>query len=651
MAQTIPEMLKKGATAGERLLFRTLKDYLPEDYIVYYEPDIQGWRPDFVIIGPDLGLVVLEVKDYTRGTLDRVNPDQWRIQASSGEFLSVKSPIKQAREYAFRIANHLKRDVGLQDEEGKHRMQLKFPYGYGAVMTRLSQEQMEVDGLYTVMDPKLVLTRDEIDPNHERFSAILLRQKLHRMFTVSYTMTKRLNSLDIQRIRFHLFPEVRIGARVRKVSEQEQILLSLDDVETMDLHQESLAKQIGDKHRLIRGVAGSGKTLILASRACLLAKEHPDWKILVLCYNISLSRNIRQMIHSKVNQPASLFDFRREEESKPFNKDQELGNIQVYHFHEWLREELKLTEGEIPDIITASHGKQRSLPVYDAILIDEGQDFHPEWLALTSKVLNPKTQSYLIVEDRAQNIYSRKRSYRQDTGLDFRGRSRILTVNYRNTAPIVRFSWDFYKTHSSEKTMVEKTSVEEVEIIAPQSSLRQGPEPEVRRFGSLEEEMGFVGEKIKTLHREEGIPFSEMLILYRVRRFQKNETIGVIQNVLLEQGIPFVWFAKDKHTKRKFDPNERGVKISTIDSSKGLDFQVVFVVEVHRLPFPLEEDRSREVSLLYIAMTRAKKYLFITYSGDSEFTGYFDEVAQVSMKGENDDVFSKGNSTMPYPTR
>ena len=53
MAITVPETIRSSATTEERLLFRTLKTYLPEDYIVYYEPEIRGKRPDFVIIGPD----------------------------------------------------------------------------------------------------------------------------------------------------------------------------------------------------------------------------------------------------------------------------------------------------------------------------------------------------------------------------------------------------------------------------------------------------------------------------------------------------------------------------------------------------------------------------------------------------------------------
>ncbi|MBU5268249.1 NERD domain-containing protein [Virgibacillus proomii] len=65
MSITVPESIRSSATAGERILFNTLKEYLDDDYIIYYEPEINGKKPDFLIIGPYLGLLVLEVKDYT----------------------------------------------------------------------------------------------------------------------------------------------------------------------------------------------------------------------------------------------------------------------------------------------------------------------------------------------------------------------------------------------------------------------------------------------------------------------------------------------------------------------------------------------------------------------------------------------------------
>ncbi|MFC4075828.1 DEAD/DEAH box helicase [Salinithrix halophila] len=628
MAQMIPDRIRKSATAGEKRLFFTFQEYLPEEYLVYYEPDIGGRRPDFVVIGPDLGLVVLEVKDYTRKTLLSLNPDQWTLQTRDEETRTVRSPLKQARENAFRIADRLKKDADLVRTEGKHSLQLKFPYGYGVVMTRWSREAMVKGGLYTVLEPKWVLTGEEIDPEHEKFSAILLRKKLEGMFSVRFSFQERINRIDLQRIRYHLFPEVRIGGEARRVPYQEHILLTLDDLETMDLHQERLAKQIGDGHRLIRGVAGSGKTLILASRACLLAKENPGWRILVLCFNISLARWIHHMIDRKLNEPEILPNFNGGDEKE--HRKEEAPNIEVRHFHDWLSRDLGLSEGKIPAFLENPDQFSKKPTRYDAILIDEGQDFEPEWYTLASRMLNPETGSLLIVEDRAQSIYRRRRSYRQDTGLDFRGRSRILSVNYRNTAPIIRFAWDFYRAHVSVEEKG-KSSEGDVEIIVPQSTARTGPDPVVRRFRSSSEEMAFVAESIHRLRRQDGVSLSEIMILYRVRQFQGEKPVDAILEGLRKQGISYRWISENRQTKRDYDPGEPSVKVSTIQSGKGLDAEAVFLVDAHRMPLPGEEDPEREAALFYIALTRARRRLTITYSGDSFFTPYLDTLAKPNI--------------------
>ncbi len=86
--------------------------------------------------------------------------------------------------------------------------------------------------------------------------------------------------------------------------------------------------------------------------------------------------------------------------------------------------------------------------------------------------------------------------------------------------------------------------------------------------------------------------------------------------------------AESSETKHQYEKDDGKVKISTIDSSKGLDFQAVFIVNVDNMPFPLEEDKEREASLLYIAMTRAQNYLTVSYSNELEFTDYFDRVLE-----------------------
>ncbi|NWQ44620.1 AAA family ATPase [Bacillus sp. EB106-08-02-XG196] len=630
MAITIPETIRSSATAGERLFFRTLKTFLPDDYIVYFEPDIQGRRPDFVVIGPDLGIVVLEVKDYTRNTLFQINHDEWHIVTTSGDQAVIKSPMKQARDNMFHVVDTLKKDKNLIQLDGKYKFQLKFPYGHGVVFTRLYSKDFVQEGLYTVIEPNLCFTRDEIDPDKEGFSEEILMEKILNMFVVPFRLKESLSIEDINAIRYHLFPEVRISAEYKPpVPYQDQLLLSLHDIKTMDLHQENLAKQIGDKNRLIRGVAGSGKTIILASRAKMLSKQNPDWKILILCYNISLSNAIQQMIHHMLNEPEDLFDF------DPNAKSVQNENIIVRNFHSWLKNDLRIREQQLPDIIEKLERNEAILPTYDAVLIDEGQDFEADWLRLVSLLINADTQSLLLVEDRAQTIYQRKRSYLQDTGLSFKGRSKVLSINYRNTQQIVKFAWEFYRKHSMFKNKVVNRELEG-EIIAPQSTKRRGPEPGIVKAATFFEEMRIVARSIKKLHIEKKVPLEDILILYRVKRTHKYPIIDIIQRALKDEGVPYYWITESDVSKRSYAKDDGKVKISTIDSSKGLDFRAVFIVNVDSMPFPLEENKEREVSLLYIGMTRAKEYLCLSYSGESEFTLHLDSILEVRKQKKID---------------
>jgi hypothetical protein len=620
MAITVPETIRSTATAGERLLFRTLKIFLPDDYIVYFEPEIQGKRPDFVIIGPDLGIVVLEVKDYTKNTLFQINHEEWHIITTSGEQAVIKSPMKQARDNTFHVVDVLKRDKNLIQLDGKYKFNLKFPYGYGVVFTRMYSKDFIENGLYSVIEPNLCLTRDEIDPEKEQFSEEILMEKILNMFIVPFRLREPLSIEDINAIRYHLFPEVRISAEFKgRVPYQDQLLLSLHDIKTMDLHQENLAKQIGDKNRLIRGVAGSGKTIILASRAKMLSKQNPDWKILILCYNISLSNAIQQMINHMLNEPEDLFDFDTDVKSV---RNQ---NIVVRNFHSWLKNDLRIRETQLPEMIEKIEKKETILPTYDAILIDEGQDFEADWLKLVGLLISADTQSLLLVEDRAQTIYKRKRSYVQDIGLSFQGRSKVLSINYRNTRQIVKFAWDFYREHSIFKNKVVNRDLDG-EIIAPQSTKRNGPDTGIVKAANFFDEMRMVSRQIKKLNEERKVPLEEILILYRVKRTHKYPIIDIIKRSLAESSIPFYWITENDVSKRSFEKEDGKVKISTIDSSKGLDFQAVFIVNVDSMPFPLEDDREREVSLFYIGMTRAKEYLCLSYSGESEFTQYLDQI-------------------------
>jgi hypothetical protein len=602
MAQMVPETYRT-ATRGEMLVAAALRQ-LPEDYIVYHEPFIKNRRPDFVIIGPDLGFVVLEVKDYNKPALLAANKDEWVLQIN-GNIVKHVSPLMQARKYALELCNLLKQDSQLIVHEGPYQGNLRFPYGYGAVFTRLTQKDMVETQLYGIIPPELCLTRDDIDTDNPSFLADELLSKIQNMFPIKFASREILNNEQISLIRYHLFPEVRIGAT--RVAEpqvyEEQVLFSLRDVKVMDLHQENLAKAIGDKHRLLRGVAVSGKTLVLACRAKYLAQLNPDWRILVLCYNVSLAQSINQMIedidiHTKTP-------------------------IEVDNFHNWAYRTWGMRDDAlIEDLLTQIKNHDAPCPQYDAILIDEGQDFEPGWLRLIYAALNPDTHSFLLVEDRAQQIYYRK-ALSKELGISFQGRSKILTINYRNTEEIIKLGWDFYAHFSNGHNHRHKDDI--MEVIPPQSAHRHGPEPVIRRFVNFDREADFIASEIRRLHDNEGIPYSDIAVLYRVRKFRDNY-VDILRSAMASQQIAYYWVSESSTSKRRFRKKDDSVKISTVDSSKGLEFKVVFVCNVDNFPLALEEDIQRDVALLYIAITRAVERLYLTYSGKSVFTEYFEGV-------------------------
>lgn len=118
------------------------------------------------------------------------------------------------------------------------------------------------------------------------------------------------------------------------------------------------------------------------------------------------------------------------------------------------------------------------------------------------------------------------------------------------------------------------------------------------------------------------------MILYRVKKNYSTSYVDIILKQLSTTKIPFYWITESSSSKREYDSTDNSVKISTIDSAKGLDFRAVFIINIENLPFHLEENEEREVSLFYIGMTRALEWLFLTYSGESKFTKYLDQVSE-----------------------
>src|SRR5260370_5673333 len=92
---------------GERKVFVALRDHLPEDYLVYYDIPVDGRHPDFIIVGPDLGLVVLEGKDWRLKSILEVTADRGRPRQTQCE-LEVWNPARPVGHFPRRHVDALK---------------------------------------------------------------------------------------------------------------------------------------------------------------------------------------------------------------------------------------------------------------------------------------------------------------------------------------------------------------------------------------------------------------------------------------------------------------------------------------------------------------------------------------------------------------
>ena len=576
-------------TSGEKRLARRLEDKLEADYLVWYDVPVGrgNVHPDFIVFNPRRGLLVLEVKDWRLDSIQAMDRNSVDLITEHG-IKRKPNPLEQARQYAHQVVDLLKADAQLTFSSGRVQGQLFFPWGYGVVLANITRKQFESTNLGEVIEPQRVICSDEMT---EAADAEALQERLWTMLPFNRSVPLSLPQID--RIRWHLFPEIRIAAPTQcgLFNDPDAEPEIPDLIRVMDIQQEQLARSLGDGHRVIHGVAGSGKTLILGYRAEHLAQvcKRP---ILVLCYNKTLARRLARTMASK----------RLAEK------------VTVQHFHQWCRAQLLAYDIGLPadnddknaffaemvdKLIRAVDAGLVPAGQYDGVLIDEGHDFAPQWLKLVAQMVNPETNSLLVMYDDAQAIYGRKLrgqfSFKQ-LGIQAQGRTTILKINYRNTQEVLQLA------SSIAKNLLDASAADEdgVPTVAPISAGRHGPQPLVIRLPTLKDEAEYIASHLKTAHQN-GTSWSDMAVIYRDYASVGKEVLTILRRL----GIPLTY-----HSQISFAENEDTVKFLTMHSCKGLEFPLVAIPGIGLLG-EQEDRKDEDARLLYVAMTRATRELVV----------------------------------------
>lgn len=584
-------------TAGERRLAERLQQKLDDDYLLWWDVPIgpRQTRPDFVVIHPGRGALILETKDWRLDTIRRATREIFEI-APDGQTKVVMSPLQQARHCAVQVVNALERDPQLVHDQGPHQGKLAFPWGHGVVFTRITRKQFDAAGLGASIPGHLAICQDEMleDLDPEAF-----QQRLWHMFPHSFRSA--ITPVQLDRIRWVLFPEVRVPEQQSLFGDDRGD--DADDrlpdlMRVMDLQQEQLARSLGDGHRVIHGVAGSGKTMILGYRAEHLAQtQGPGSKpILVLCYNEPLAVKLAASLLAKGLQD----------------------RVHCMHWDKWTRTQLA-THHLLPQdcnrwppsrampefvrlVIKGVDDQQIPAGQYHAILIDEGHDFAPEWLKLVTQMVDPATNSLLLLYDDAQSIYDRadKRGFSlKRVGIQAQGRTTILKINYRNTRQILQLA------NQLAGGMLEPEEAQDedgIPLLRPMSCGREGPDPILIDLPALSERAARMAELLADQHAQ-GHAWAEMAVL--CRHYEEMEACA---HALQRKGLPH----RVRKKSGQFKPADDVIHVMTMHASKGLEWPVVALVAANEEE-RTDRDSALEARLVYVAATRATQKLMVAH--------------------------------------
>ncbi|MDB5956036.1 3'-5' exonuclease [Ramlibacter sp.] len=539
------------------------------------------------------------MKDWRRQTIVDANPMHVQLRTDTG-IVSTDHPVAQARGYVIDVTHQLQKFPQLLHQDGRHRGKLLLPWGWGAVLSRIRRSEVADDPSFgAVFEPHKVMLwddlADDVDP-------MAFQEKLWAMFNVQWQATLSLPQMNI--VRGLLFPELRVGAQQALPLHTSAAKLVVQDVlQVMDLHQEAVARGLGEGHRVIHGPAGSGKTMILVFRAAQLAAgAREDKPVLVLCYNRELATRIETMLRLRGVGP----------------------QVQVSTFHKWAMDLIRtyqlgpvrtgtLTSEDYEAMARLACEGITSARVpkgqYTALLIDEAHDLADHWLAAAAQMVDPTTRSLLVLYDDAQSIYQKRRRRMNFArlGIEAQGRTEVLKINYRNTTEVLALAMECAGAVLDGE---HPRADDEMPLVLPQSAGRSGPLPVFLRFDSGRQEAAKVAADITELVAQGRSP-GDVAVLARYWR-----SLELVRSALAAAGIACSLARGER--RQSPPPASPFVTLTTLHSSKGLEFPVVFLVGLDEMDTG-HAQRLEELRLLYVGMTRATQRLHLTTVGASGF--------------------------------
>jgi hypothetical protein len=544
MAHMIPSVFAPDTVSvAERRFFVTLSEQLDDDFTVIHSVPwlkvnsrrLQQGECDFLILHPVFGMLSIEVKpgdvhhDGTSGL--------WRRKDGSSLH---KDPYLQAQQSSAALNEILRQRVRSWADS-------RMAYGHAVVFSEADhiQGQLPPHAL-----PMITILHGDTSRLQKTIQNILAHYGKPQEKPKPELISRLVGSLrqEFQLVQTFSGQVQRQEDGLRRLTEQQVDMLSM----------------MRDNNRLlIRGCAGSGKTLLALEKATRLCLE--GQRVLLLCYNIPLAEWLRSRVKSD-----GL-------------------SIDVFHFHDLCQHladsaglkfdaptdkklQSKFYDHVAPDLFAQAVNCGAG-PRYDAVIVDEGQDFIAEWwLPIEDLLVDKRKGTMYIFYDPEQNLF------RRDFGFLVDEAKLTLDRNCRNTNQIAKF------VRTLTTTEMESADFN-VEGFAPQE----------HTLGSIEEELAKTEAIVRDLVRKKGLSPNRIVIVGS-RRYENSPYANRDELA----GIRLVDEASGEN-------DHGGIRYATIYRFKGLEADCAILSGFSR---PAPEQSNCE---LYCAASRAKLMLHILY--------------------------------------
>ncbi len=553
-------------TEGEEKLARFLDDTLPEEWEIFVEPYLNGSRPDIVVFNPQVGVMIYEVKDWDLNSY--IFKDK-RLFEKSGSY-PIKDPRKQVDHYRKKIIEQLVPPLGEEIDRNK--------LAFGLIKTGIYFHKVSGEDAREFFNnpahPVIIGYDDLHDSNLEDILPYYAISK-----------GKYMREEWAKEIKWWLAPPRHLKEQIR-------------DFELTTKQKEHAEPRPG--HFRLRGVVGSGKTLIVAYRAAKLASQ--GFNVLVITYNITLCHYIRDMI------ARAPFEF-------------EWSKIRFDYFHGFCND--VLNELGVPppkktyfkDIArrvkyaletATKRGKNIEYLKFDAILIDEGQDYKWEWYNCLCQFLTERDELFLVC-DKKQNIYERDLGW-----IDGKMRNVKFRGPWRELKTVCRLPKKIGDAANRFSIMFKLDQSVEVEKYVQLKLSERPPNPHlVWKNIQRDEWLDHIKnayEQIKSAQLKSGEGHPSDIVILLPRKSMGMEAVEYFEKQGIEVNHVFEDEMESKYHRHKkaFWIGDSRLKMSTIHSFKGWE-------AVHVILLIPDKWRSGENldALVYTAMTRTRENLIV----------------------------------------